>query len=123
MELNGLSEAQLDLVYFAMNQAVSSAKSHGTELPFTVADREDGRELTWLEDPADGIGLANGDRIVVVQHTVLASPDGGDNIPAILVELSDGETAVSVAQPYRPGGPHRRFATLGEPFQLHLQPA
>ena len=123
MEMNGLNEAQLDLVYFALNHATAMARSGGSELPFTVADRSDGRELTWLEDATGAADLGRGDRIVVVQHSVLGPSKERDEIPVILVELIDGDMAMSVAQPCRPGGPHRRFAVLGEPFQLDLQPA
>ena len=44
MELNGLSESQLDLVYFALNHAIESSRSEGNDLPFVVSDRETGRE-------------------------------------------------------------------------------
>lgn len=121
MALHALTESQLDLVYFALNYAVEMAKEDGTEMPFVVADRELGRELTFLEDVADACSLTGIDPAVVVRHEVLPSTTS-EGTPALVIELSDIETEdTTIVQAYRPGGPHRRFALLGEPFILSVE--
>ena len=115
MALQGLTEAQLDLVYFAINHAVEMAKEDGTDLSFVVADREHGRELTWLEDVEEAPSITLGDPCVVVHHEVMPSTTS-DGTPALLLELT--QSGVTVVQPYRPGGAHRRFSLLGGPFVL-----
>ena len=48
---------------------------------------------------AGAVDLRRGDRMVVVHHIVLPSSNDGEGTPAIVVELTDGATVASVAQP------------------------
>lgn len=105
----------MDLVYFSLNHAVEMAKEDGTELPFVVADREHGRELTWLEDVEEAPSVIQGDPCAVVRHDVMPSA-ASEGIPALVLELT--ELGITIVQSYRPGGPHRRFALLGGPYVL-----
>jgi hypothetical protein len=121
MELKDLTEDELDLVYFALNHALDAVSARDSRLPFLVTDGPGGREVTWLDEPAQAYGLEANRQRAVVHHDRISSDDAGQAIPAVIVELS-GETTdetVVIAQLYRPGSSHRRFAVLSEPYCLH----
>jgi hypothetical protein len=125
MELKDLSEDQLDLAYFALAQALDGVSVRDCRMPFVVTDGPGGRELTWIERAEQAYELDGRRHRAVVWHDTLSSDESGAPIPAVVVELTGidlGGTAL-IAQLYRPGGPHRRFAALGDPYLLHTASA
>lgn len=115
MDLKDIPEAQLDLIYFALKQAVLAASAQGTDLPFIVTDGPGGRELTWLEDVSQADDIDHRQAAAVVCHR--RTDDGA---PAIVVVSTTKEhpEPVTVAQVYRLGGNPRRFTPLSKPFPM-----
>lgn len=116
------SEELIEVVFAALDHGIESVRDGGPVIPFVLAERAGGRDLTrfaaeTLEEAhaqaRQHAGSSDADRVVVAYDGYLTV--AGERSDAVFVEAQErgSESSVIFAQRYRPGGRLRRFGTIG----------
>jgi hypothetical protein len=118
----------MDLAFMALDHGVGSVAQAGQLTPFVVTEVAGERRLSRFaaERLEEGLAYArafareadDAQRVAVVYDGYLTL--AGERSDAVYVEAQErgAETAVVLAQRYRPAGRFKKFATIGNPGLL-----